>query len=113
VQLFSVVQCTILLVIRLTCNADFVGSSRITGPVVYLSKKLYPNCLVLVGSRNGFERDFTIELNEIEGLMEDCKISSFVKYRQTQNQILVCLYFVLTGNIVFFRKLLDQRDFQS
>ena len=26
-----------------------------------LSKKLYPYCLVLVGSRNGFERDFTIE----------------------------------------------------
>jgi len=38
--------------------------------VVYLSKKLKSNCLVLVGSRNGFERDlhkqknacFTIEL---------------------------------------------------
>jgi len=32
-------------------------------PVVSLSKILYPNCLVLVGSRNGVERDFTIELN--------------------------------------------------
>ena len=31
-------------------------------PVVSLSKKLYPCCLVLVSSRNGFERDFTIEL---------------------------------------------------
>jgi len=31
-------------------------------PVVSLSKKLYPYCLILVGSRNGFERDFTIEL---------------------------------------------------
>jgi len=39
-------------------------------PIVSLSKKLYSNCLVLVGSRNGFERDlhkqkhacFTIEL---------------------------------------------------
>ena len=31
-------------------------------PVVSLSKKLYPNSLELVGSRNGFERDFTIEL---------------------------------------------------
>jgi len=31
----------------------------------------YPCCLVLVGSRNGFERDFTIELKYIEGLMED------------------------------------------
>ena len=26
-------------------------------PVDSLSKKLYSNCLVLVGSRNGFERD--------------------------------------------------------
>jgi len=32
-------------------------------PVVSLSKKLYPYCLVLVGYRNGFERDITIELN--------------------------------------------------
>ena len=28
-----------------------------TAPVVSLSKKLYSNCLVLVGSRNGFEHD--------------------------------------------------------
>jgi len=27
-----------------------------------LNKKLYPYCLVLVGSRNGFECDITIEL---------------------------------------------------
>jgi len=27
-----------------------------------LSKKLYAYCLVLVRSRNGFERDFTIKL---------------------------------------------------
>jgi len=48
-----------------------VSSSPIKGPVVSLSKKLYSNCLVLVGSRNGFERDlhkqkiasFTIKLN--------------------------------------------------
>ena len=39
--------------------------------VVTLSKKLYRYCLVLVGSRNGFERDFTNELKQIEGLMED------------------------------------------
>ena len=31
-------------------------------PVISLSKKLYPYCLVLVGSTNGFERDFTIEV---------------------------------------------------
>jgi len=39
-------------------------------PVVSLSKKLYPYCLVLVGTRKGFERDFT---KWIEGLMEDVK----------------------------------------
>jgi len=44
---------------RLTCNVEVVGSSPIKGP---LSKKLYPYCLVLVCSRNGFEHDFTIEL---------------------------------------------------
>ena len=38
---------------------------------VSLSKTLYPYCLVLVDSRNGFERDFTIELKLIEGLVED------------------------------------------
>jgi len=45
-------------------------SREFEAPVVSLSKKLYPHCLVLVGSRNGFERDlqkqknacFTIEL---------------------------------------------------
>jgi len=37
-------------------------------PVVSLSKKLYPYCLVLVGSKNGFERDFTIELNKVRPL---------------------------------------------
>ena len=42
-------------------------------PAVSLSKKLYSPCLVLVGSRNGFERDlhkqiiacFTIELKQM------------------------------------------------
>jgi len=29
-------------------------------PVVSLSKKLYSHCLALVGSRNGFERKYTI-----------------------------------------------------
>ena len=32
-------------------------SSPAKSPVVYLSKKPYSHCLVLVGSRNGFERD--------------------------------------------------------
>ena len=30
--------------------------------VVSLSKKIYPYCLVLVGSRDGFARDSTFEL---------------------------------------------------
>ena len=55
-------------------------------PVVLLNKKLYPYCLVLVGSMNGFEHDFTIELKKIEGLMMKdwlkCQISPLVKYRQ-------------------------------
>ena len=41
-----------------------------------------PLCLVLVGSKNGFEPDFTIE-----GLMEDwlkCQLSTLVKYRQNR-----------------------------
>jgi len=37
-------------------------------PVVFLSKKLYPYCLVLVGSRKGFECDFTIELKQLRAL---------------------------------------------
>ena len=49
-------------VARLTRNVEVVGSSPIKAPVVSLSKKLNPNCIVLVSSRNGFEGDFTIEL---------------------------------------------------
>ena len=58
-------------VARLSRHVEVVGSSPIKGPVVSLSKKLYPYCLVLVGSRNGFERDFTIKVKIIEGLTED------------------------------------------
>ena len=50
-------------VARMTRNVEVVGSQA---PVVSLSKKRYPYCLVLVGSRNGFESNFTIELNYIE-----------------------------------------------
>jgi len=42
--------------------AKFNNITYIKAPVVSLSKKLYSCCLVLVGSRNGFERDFTIKL---------------------------------------------------
>jgi len=37
-------------------------------PVVSLSKKLYSYCLVLVGSRNGFNRDFIIKLKKLRAL---------------------------------------------
>ena len=46
----------------LTRNVDVVGSSPINGPRCFLEQKRYPYCLVLFGSMNGFERDFTIEL---------------------------------------------------
>jgi len=49
-------------VARLTRDVEVLSLSPMKGPVVSLSKKLYPYCLVLVGSRNEFERDFTIEL---------------------------------------------------
>jgi len=40
-----------------------VGSSPIKGPGCFLEQERHcPYCLVLVGSMNGFERDFTIEL---------------------------------------------------
>ena len=58
-------------VARLTRYEEVVGSSPIKDPIVSLIKKLYPYCLVLVGSRNGFESDFTIKFKQIEGLMED------------------------------------------
>ena len=43
-------------------NVDVMGSRPSKALAVSLIRKLYPYCLVLVGSRNGFERDFTIEL---------------------------------------------------
>ena len=55
----------------LTRIEEVVGSMSINAPVVPLGKKPYACCLVLVRSRNGFERDFTIELKLIEGLIVD------------------------------------------
>ena len=46
----------------LTRNVEVVGSSPNKGPFVSLSKKFYPYCLALVGSRNRFECDFTTKL---------------------------------------------------
>jgi len=47
---------------HLTLNVEVMGSSSTKGPRCFLEKKLYPYCLVLVGSRNGFKRDITIKL---------------------------------------------------
>jgi len=58
--------------------------------------------LLSTGSRNGYERDFT--LRYIEDLMEDwlkCQISPLVKYRQNQNQkIPINLYLYHTNQLV-------------
>ena len=82
-------------------------------PVVSLSKKLYPCCLVLVGSRNGFERDFTIELNYIQGLMEDwlkCQTSPLVKYHQKKRKkfcsVLCKWHNYASGKCIFLKRLL-------
>ena len=60
-------------------------------PVVFLSKKLSPYCLVLVGSRNRFEREFTIKLKWIEGWLK-CQISPLVKYRQKNKKTYIYPY---------------------
>ena len=44
--------------VHMTCNGSVVGSNPSKAPVVSWSKKLYPLCLVLVGSRNGSIPDF-------------------------------------------------------
>ena len=51
---------------RLTRNVEVVGSSPINCFIEQETLPLY--CLVLVGSRNGFERDFTIQLNKSRAL---------------------------------------------
>ena len=47
---------------RLTQCRSVIVRTPSKASVVSLSKKLYLRCLILVGSRNGAERDFTIEL---------------------------------------------------
>ena len=60
-------------------------------PVVSLIKKLYPHCLVLLDSRNGFGRDINIELNKWEPFERLAYIRNpqlpFVKYRQTPTKL--------------------------
>jgi len=46
-------------------------SNAMKPPVVSSSKKPYLHYLVLVGSRNRLECNFTIKLKSIEGLIED------------------------------------------
>ena len=48
-------------VAHLTHNVEVIGSSSTKGPRCFLEKKLYPYCLVLAGSRNGFKLDITIK----------------------------------------------------
>ena len=70
--------------------------------VFFLSKKHYPHCLVLVGSRNGFECDFTIKLKYTEGLMDDllkCQISRLGKYCQNQIHFFLELYWLVKLSI--------------
>ena len=49
-------------VARLPRNVEVVGSSPIQRPRCFLGQETLPYCLVLVDSRNGFQRDFTIGL---------------------------------------------------
>jgi len=41
----------------------------------FLHQESLPHCLVLVGYRGGSERDFPIELQYIESLMEDWRLT--------------------------------------
>ena len=53
-------------VARMTRNRSVISSNPLKAPDSF-RKKLYPDCLVLVGSMNRFEHDFTIKF---EGLKE-------------------------------------------
>jgi len=51
------------LVICRNRNVEVVGSSTTKGPRYFLEQETHPiDSLVLVGSRNGYERDFAIKL---------------------------------------------------
>ena len=52
--------------------------------------------IALTGSRNGLEREFTIELKQIKGPMQNrlnCQISPLVKYRQNKTKTNLNTYF--------------------
>ena len=65
---------------------------------------------ILVGSRNGFERDFTIELTYIQGLVEDwftCQTSLLVNIVKTKtNNPFKCMYDFSTESSCKFRTLI-------
>ena len=61
----------VLWVARLTRNGEGVGSGPIKAPPpprCFLKQETLPYCLVLFGTKNGCERDFTIELNKLRAL---------------------------------------------
>ena len=70
-----------------------VGSNPIKGSPCSLYKKLYLHCLVLVGSRNHFERDFRIDSNKLRAL---CQIRPRDKH-QTPKYYYSCVHNNLTG----------------
>ena len=51
-----------------TRNVEGLGSSAIKCPRCFLKQETLPYCLVMFGTKNGFERDFTIELNRLRAL---------------------------------------------
>ena len=64
-------------------------------PIVSLSKTRYPHRLVQVGYRNGFEHDFTIEPNQIEGFMEENSLVKSV-FGTFQEESFHCWWFCMT-----------------
>ena len=58
-------------VARLTRNVEVVGSSPIKDPRCFLEQETLPLLLSTGWFQELFERDFTIELKYIEGLMEN------------------------------------------
>ena len=72
-------------VARLTRHWSVLGSNPIKGSLVSFSTKLYPWCLVLVGSRNWFKCDFKI--NKLRALLKIDMSYPLFKFHQNPNQI--------------------------
>jgi len=54
-----------------TRNLSVLGLNVVKGSPCFLEHEIVSHCLVLVGSKNRFKRDFFIKLKLIEGLIED------------------------------------------